>query len=153
MASRGRCGRQVPLVADIEFCGESFELAEKVSSLALMRFARAVSNGADTDTMEGMAALYDALQQMLPESEWKRFERHADKIRADADDLLDFVGNAMAAISARPTERPSESSDGPVTTKPLSPDDSSSRVIARMEASGRPDLALLVTRTQESLVG
>lgn len=140
-------------MAEVEFHGEMFPLAERVSSLAIMRFARAVANGADTETMQGMAALYDVLQQMLDAEEWARFERHADAVRADTDDLLDFAGDALVALSARPTSRPSDSSAGPTTTEPSSTGGSSSRVIARFEADGRPDLALLVTRTQESLAG
>lgn len=140
-------------MADVVFCGESFALAEQVSALAMMEFAHAVSSGADTDTLEGMSAMYAVLQQMLADGEWPRFKKAANTHRASDDALLEFIGEAMAAITARPTERPSDSSDGPVTTEPLSPVVSSSPVIDRLEKAGRPDLALMVSRTQESLAG
>ena len=42
--------------------------------------------------------------------DWGRFERHANKMQADLDDLLPFANTVLEAVSARPTKLPSGSS-------------------------------------------
>jgi hypothetical protein len=71
------------------------------------------------------------------ESEWNRFERHAINENADGEELMEFVGKAMAVLSARPRKRREISSDGSPQTSERSKADSSSPVT-------RPDLAGLV---------
>jgi hypothetical protein len=71
-------------------------------------------------------------------------------VDADDTELMNIVKDVMEMLSKRPTERPSDSSDGPTSTPPSSEDDSSSRIIRRFEQEGRPDLALMVVmETQE----
>jgi hypothetical protein len=59
------------------------------------------------------------------------------------------VEAAFVQPTERPTSRPSDSSDGPKNTKAKSGAGSSSKVIRRLEKSGRPDLALMVTMADE----
>lgn len=134
----------------VDFKGLKVELSDYVSPLAMMKFASAAEGGGSTDNIEGMAALYEVLQELVADDQWRAFSKHVTKVRADGDALLDFVGKAMVALLDRPTEQPSDSSDGLQTIEPSSTGDSSSRVIDRFERSGRPDLALLVQRTTES---
>jgi hypothetical protein len=133
-----------------EFLGESFAVAERVSTLALMRFAKIASAGVDVDDMAGLAAMYDLLQQAVDPSDWARFESHADAQRVQSDDLLAVIQEVLPIIAARPTGRPSDSSDGRPRTSEPSADDSSSQVIARLEQRGRPDLALMVDEAQRA---
>jgi hypothetical protein len=51
-----------------------------------------------------------ALCQYHDPGDWDRFEQHAIDVQADGDDLLEFVGQALAQIAARPTKRRSGSS-------------------------------------------
>lgn len=141
----------------VPFCGAEFRVADKVSSLAFMRFAKLAKSGLDTDDMEGMAAVYAMLEQCIHPEDWGRFEAHADTERADGEALLAVIQAAFEVFASRPTGRPSDSSDGPQTTTPSSPAVSSSpateadETIREFEAMGRPDLALIVQKRQESL--
>lgn len=134
----------------VTFLGQEFTLAEKVSNLALMRFAKVASRGVDADDMEGLAALYDVLHQCIDPAEWRAFEAHADDVRAQGDDLLELLQEVLPRIADRPTGRPSDSSGGPVSSSESSAGDSSLRVIARLERQGRPDLALMVDQARAS---
>lgn len=135
---------------EVSFCGETFALAERMSDLALMRFGRMASDGVDAESMEGLGAIYDLMEQAIDPSDWKRFQRVADRHRASTEQLMEVLGVAIAHSLGRPTGRPSDSSDGPSATEDSSTAASSSPVIARLEEQGRPDLALFVTRAQES---
>lgn len=143
---------ELQVTQSVEFLGERFRIADQVSSLALMRFAKVASSGVDADDMEGLAALYDVLEQCIDPGQWAAFQKHADRKRAQSDDLLELVKEVLPRIAARPTGRPSDSSDGPPTQNAHSAGDSSSRVITRLEGRGRPDLALMVQQAQDSRV-
>lgn len=140
----------------VEWLGEEFHVAERVGHLALMRFAHLADGGADTRSMESLAAMYDLLEQTVHPDDWRRFERHANAQRADTDQLFQMVKDVFAVLAGRPTGRPSASSDGPRITEPNSTDDSSSPdtdhpMVTVLNDKGRPDLALMVRRAQESL--
>lgn len=137
-------------MSDLTFAGESFRLADKIGLMPLMRFAHVSRRGVDSNDMEGLAAIYDLLKQCVADEDWDRFEDHATTTRADGDDLLEVVSQAVQAIAERPTQEPSDSSDGPTRTSGSSAGGSSSRVIARLEERGRPDLAVIVDQAQRS---
>ncbi len=134
----------------IEFLGEKFAIAERIGLMPLMRFAKVAKSGVDSDDLDGLAAMYDLIQQCVSEEDWVRFEDHADKMRADGDQLMGFVQRVVTELAERPTQRPSDSSDGPQPTPQSSGGDSSSRVVRRLEEARRPDLALAVVRAQEA---
>ena len=135
----------------VDFLGESFRVADRVGALPLMRFAKIAKSGVDANELDGLVAMYDLLGQVIHAEDWARFEDHADDQHADGDQLLELVQEALALVAARPTGRLSDSSDGPQTIEPRSTDVSSSPVISRLNEQGRPDLALLVRKRQESL--
>lgn len=137
-------------MADLEFEGESFDLADKVGLMPLMRFAHVARGGVDAADMEGLAAIYDLLQNVIADGDWARFERHATKVRASGDDLMGVVKQAIKVISDRPTSEPSGSSDGPPSTSGSSADGSPSPVIAREISRNRVDRAEIVHLAQRS---
>lgn len=139
-------------MAELAFAGESFELRERLGLMPLMRYAHAAAQGLDTRDMEGMAAMYDMLKAVIAPSDWARFQQAAAESYADGDQLFDVINEAIRTISARPTSRPSDSSDGPPPESDSSADDSPSQVIARLEREGRPSLALMVQQAQRSKV-
>ena len=146
-----------PSTESVEFFGESFHVAERVGLMPLMRFATAAQSGIDANEMEALAAMHGLLQQCIHPADLRRFERHASEAHADGDELMEFVAKVMAVVGARPTGRSSDSSDGPRVIEPSStivsssPDTGPARVIQMFNEQGRPDLALLVRRRQESL--
>lgn len=137
-------------MSDLTFEGETFQLADKIGLMPLMRFAHVSRRGVDSNDMEGLAAIYDLLKQCIADEDWDRFEDVATRTRADGDDLLSVVSQAIEAISERPTREPSVSSAGQPSTSGSSTDGSSSPVIARLEGQGRPDLALIVEQAERS---
>lgn len=160
----------------VEFMGAEFAVADKVGLMPLLRFAHAAKSGLDSADLDGMAALYDMLQQCIAEEPvlvrvdgrpietpadmddegetkmlggWPQFEAHATQVRADDEELIGVVQRVMTILSERPTTQPSGYSDGLRSTAPTSGADSSSlAVVRRLKQSGRPDLALAVVRSQ-----
>ena len=175
----------------IDWEGDTFYVASKMGLAPLIRFAKYAKMGMDADDMDGLAAMYDLLEQCFYEHSYCRacgstdtaalaaddpadgavderccpdrrvvaseFDRWMDKataVRADQDDILAVVGLVIKVLTERPTERPSDSPAGPPTTKPSTAVVSAGTAAARRlqdrhEASGRPDLALAVVRSQE----
>lgn len=133
----------------VTFCGETFRAADRIGALSVMRFAKIAQGGADSSDMDGLAAMYDLLEQCIDPADWPRFERTADQKRAGDEELFDVIGQVMAAQSDRPTVRPSASSDGPSVTAPRSTSTPADRAIAR--EAGRPDLQLAIVKAQEHM--
>ena len=134
----------------VEFAGERFAIRERVAVMALMRFANVAKAGTDSDDVEGLVAMYELLEHCIAPSDWLRFQEHALATAADDKELMGVVRRTIGVLSARPTSRPSDSSDGPTSTAPTSEDDDSLRVVRRLERDGRPDLALMVQMAQET---
>jgi hypothetical protein len=132
----------------VTYHGEQYEVADRIGLMPLMRFAHLARSGVDADDMEGLDAMYALLRQCFTDEAWNGFEDAATRHRADGDELLAVVKDAIEVISERPTPQPSDSSDGQTPTPENSAGDSSSRVLSRLE--GRPDLQLAVLRAQEA---
>jgi hypothetical protein len=122
----------------ITLAGEDFRVAEKVGLMPLLKFSYAAN--LRTDDERAYAALYEILRDVILEDEppcgkcagckaagknpatedcqfaeegdWGKFQQHAVDCKADADELMDVVAQAIRIISARPTESPSASSNG-----------------------------------------
>ena len=137
-------------MAEIEFAGAQFAVADKIGLMPLMRFAKVAKAGADANDMDSLAALYDILEQCIAPADWHRFEAAADESRADGGALMGVVGKVFEVLSERPTSLPSDSSGGQTSTPPNSGDASYLRVVKRLEAEGRPDTALIVQMANES---
>lgn len=88
-------------------------------------------------------------RQLLHAEDFEEFWRLTRVHRQTSEDLGRLFAGLMAEITGRPTRRPADSSAGPASTTPNSADISSERAIARLEAQGRPDLALAVVRARE----
>lgn len=110
----------------VEFMGEKYRIADAVGLMPLMRFAYFARQGIHADDIEGLAAMYDLIRTCLADDEWERFEADAIDKRADEEALLEVVTATIEVLSARPTRRPSGSSDGPSATSPNSTESSSS---------------------------
>lgn len=136
--------------AFVEFAGQQFALADRIGLMPLLRFAHLARAGIDSGDMEGLDAMYTLLRQSFTDEAWVAFVDVAERERADGEELMVVIRDAIRAMSARPTGRPSDSSDGSQNTSASSADGSSSPVIDRLMNRGRPDLALIVTQVQES---
>ncbi len=117
-----------------EFCGEWFPLDPdaSVSEFTLMELAEAEASG---DAMASMAAIMRVVTEVLSEDECRRFRLHGREQRATAEQVSEFF---QAAMTDRPTERPSGSSDGSPSTSKKSGAGSSSRATARKSPKAAP---------------
>lgn len=117
----------VPFGDSVEFLGERFKIADSVGLMPLMRFAYTAQRGTLSRDMEGLVAMYTLIRDCLAdEKEWQRFQDHASAKKADEDQLLEFVSDTIELLTARPTQRPSDSSAGPLPTSGSSTESSSS---------------------------
>jgi hypothetical protein len=137
-----------PQLLFVTWQGAQFRIADKVALMPLLEFSHLAQEGVDSVDMEAMAAMYDVIKSCVADNEWLRFKQHAIKVRADDQDMLDFVKRTFEVLSDRPTKQPSDSSDGLQATKQSSTEDLSSRVLSRL--GGRPDLQLAVIKAQEN---
>jgi hypothetical protein len=135
-------------VAEVVFYGETFTLHDTVGDFALMEFAEAAER-VESESLAGMAAIMRLLKSAVVDEDWPRFQATARKNRATVEACMEMVMRLFEQEAARPTGRPSDSSDGPQITKPNSAAGSSSPV-ARLEAKGRPDFALVAMRAQQA---
>jgi hypothetical protein len=132
----------------IEFCGQKFRLAERVSMMPLLAFANASKKGLDSDDMEGLAAMYAMIRSVIhrpalfdehgarqvdesgrplrDESEWRRFESLAEDEMVDGEDIMTVVNQAITVMSARPRQRRELSSGSSPQTSERSKDGLSS---------------------------
>ena len=65
--------------------------------------------GGAPDRAHSLTAEHDA-GCTWDQGDWGRFERHANKMQADLDELLPFANLVLETVSARPTSLPSGSS-------------------------------------------
>lgn len=101
----------------LEFMGEKFRISSKIGLMPLLKFAHTAKQGADSQDMEGMDALYTIVRDCVDGAEeWQRFEDYATRMKADDEDLMPFVQRVIALAAARPTRQPANSSGGPATT-------------------------------------
>ena len=138
-------------MAEISRWGESFRLntPDDVGSMPLVEFAQVAVEGQDANDMAGLAAVGNLLDALIVAEDLIRFKRAARKAKASGDDLVGVIKEAIRGNTERPTSRPSDSSDGsPATNEPSAA--GSSLPVTRLEAKGRGDLALLVSRAEQS---
>jgi hypothetical protein len=110
----------------ITFEGRPYRIAERYALMPLLQFAHIARAGATTDDMEALAVVYNVLRAAVHPDDWDAFCEHATDAGASMEDLMPVVTEAVQAMTARPTVRPSDSSDGPTTTEQSSSDGSSS---------------------------
>jgi len=147
----------------VTLAGEDFRVAQKVGLMPLLKFSHAAS--LRTDDEKALAALYEILRDVIyegdepcgecpgclaagetatardcavaDEGDWGRFQDHAVECKADGEELLDVVSQAIKIITARPTESPSSSSSGRRPTSRNSTGSSSARRAGASNGSRR----------------
>ena len=128
----------------VDFLGESFE-AQPPSAVALMDFAEIAADGTESNQMAGIVAMKTLLRDCFEPAEFDRFWAVARKQRADGEKLMAFIAALASGEAGRPTQRSSDSSDGPSDILPSS--ESRLAELATERWSGRPDLVLAATRS------
>lgn len=171
-AAEGTVVDLLPEPPTVELAGRRFHVRPQgVSLLGLMKFATIAKHGIRDDDPEGLSAVYELLTTCIADDEWQAFEEHANRVGADGTDLQQVIAQAVQGSQrlreggARPTQPVSGSPGGQPPTAASSAAGSSSpvssdpirmgdvRVQRRLEAQGRPDLALVVLQAREASTG
>lgn len=108
------------------FYGETFTVAERVGAMPLLRFAAVAEAGTQAEELAGLAAMHELMRDCLAAGDWPRFQKVAADNKAEADELMEVCGAVYAAVTGRPTRRPSASVDGSSETTGSSREPSSS---------------------------
>lgn len=156
----------VELTGKAEFFGKQYRLADRVGLMPMLKFAHVAASGLGADDFEGMSAMYMLIRDVIYRGEpacgecaecqkdspdpqrcpyydagdWEAFEAAAIGEQAEGDDLLEFVGEAMAQITARPTSARSGSSSQARRTSRKSKGASPAPVIQGRVPAGVEDL-------------
>ena len=126
-----------------EQANRRMERAQAVMDAARSEHARTVAQPELTAAAEAvmeaqldnMAAMYEFMQGCLPdESTWQRFQLVALRAGSSAEELMGVCSAIFAAVTGRPSSRPSEFSDGPSSTGGTSMDD----YVSPAPTSGQP---------------
>jgi hypothetical protein len=144
-------------VSEFVFFDATFHLRPSDEcNVAMLDFAELATGGVDENSIEGLAVVKGFLRDVVVEADWAAFWRSARKNHATVrGDLMPIIVQVITGEAARPTTRPSDSSDGPASTPESSEPVSSSpdippaepvklRAVQRLEDEGRPDKALMV---------
>lgn len=103
----------------ISFGGEKFHVVDP-GAMAMVSWAAASDLDTDSPSPEEVraanAAIFHMLEAVIADEDFKRFESVARKRRATGDELLKVIGDAMAAVTGRPTGPSSASDDEPETS-------------------------------------
>lgn len=100
----------------VEFMGQWFRMADSIGLMPLLAFANSAKKGAQSEDMDGLAAMYALIRDCIHDEDWPRFERVAMDTKAEGDDIFEVVGRVMEKLSARPRERRGNSSAGRLPT-------------------------------------
>lgn len=100
----------------LECLGGHYKVAEKIGLMPLLKFAYTASSGVGTEDLDGLVAIYSMLRDCIDPEDWDRFERDMIAKKAEADDMMPCVEQAIEIINARPTRQRSVSSSGPQST-------------------------------------
>lgn len=159
MGNLGEFGTSRPALDDtFTFIGEVFRVNPDLTDLNLIRFMELAGDIDEDDEGRARDLVVGQLQQMVHPDEWEVFLDHSIKHRQHYTDLMVLMKNLIQAVSGgRPTRRHSDSLPGRRKTKTKSKGTSSKQaaggpakqVVRRLEALGRPDLALAVVEADE----
>ncbi len=130
--------RAHPLIGPL-LMDEMMELALKVDA--------EMQDSEGVPTPEAMTFTKGFVKKFVHPDDFEKFWHLAMVNRQSQEEVASVGYKVIAALTERPTERPSDSSDGPQPTAPSLKDVSYSRVMKRLE--GRPDLQLVVMDVRE----
>lgn len=107
----------------------------------------------DSEDPRAAAAVKSLMRRVVHPADFEVFWALALQHRQTNDELAKLMSAIVEALTGRPTQRPSDSPAGRPSTVPNSVAAASMRAQQRLEAEGRPDLAVAVLRAREARTG
>lgn len=147
---------QAPPVGEVEYgvtlyFGKPIRVVLDPLSLELS-FEEFMDLAASLDSEEdvrSVGAVRTFLRSMIHPLDFREFWRLVKANRQGIEEQMAFGKWVVEQVTGHPTERPSNSGTGRSQTSTNSEADASWRVQHRLEAQGRPDLALMVVHKRE----
>jgi hypothetical protein len=152
VASLGRFGVAKDAVDDdtFDYFEHQIRVNPEFGELELADFLEAATAVDEENVSASMGLIKGTLRSMVHPDDFDTFWGTAKRERQGILDLMAVLQAVVEAVADRPTQRPSDSSDGPQLTSVSSAGGSSSRVIRRLVAEGRPSVALMVRQASEA---
>lgn len=167
----GSLGDLTPTDADdlvelftFDFFGTTVRIHPDYAELTFLDFVEEASSVDESDP-RAVLLVKNLMRALVHPDDFAAFWDTARRRRQSQKQLAELNNHVLAALAERPTSRPGDSSPGPTSTTPSSAavsslpgtarpaaqaaeDAATDRAIARLEAQGRPDLALVVDVAQ-----
>jgi hypothetical protein len=151
VASLGTFGvKHEPTEDTFGFFEHTLRVNPGFGELELADFLEAAAVVDEDNATASMALLKNVMRAAVHPEDFDTFWTTAKRERQGIADLMGILIALVEAVTDRPTERPSDSSDGPQQTSLGSVANSSSQVIRRLEVEGRPSIALMVRQAEDS---
>lgn len=132
------------------YFGARLRTNPNLTDVGVMRMVRRLLAVDEKNVLAAMESFEGIVADLVHPDDLGQFWALSEQNRQRLEDIGDTIEQIMEGVTERPTVRPSDSSDGSSRTVPSSGGDSSSAVIHRLEARGRPDLAQFVAQAQEA---
>ena len=154
MPDLGELGQAPSEEEDVTFgmFGQQIRVNPGFGELELVDFMEAAA-AVDVNSAASFGLLKDLMRSMVHPDDFDMFWMAAKRHRQGVEDLMKIAHAVIEQATARPTGLPADSSDGQQATAESSTDDFSTRVIRRLEAQGRPDLAAVALNAAEAKAG
>lgn len=140
-----------PVDLTFDYFGVVIRVNEDASDLDLVGFMLEAAEVEAVDENKAMQATARYLKGLIHVDDWDTFWASAKGNRQTLPDLLMLGEQIVEAVSGVPTEQPSSSADGLLTTASRSKEPSSSPATTRRQAKGRSSDAATVRRALKAV--
>ena len=138
-------------MSQIDYFGEKLEYATDFPAFAWAEFQEAIDDGDDSTSQRSVGVALRLAVACVAEKDRGRFRKLSRQHNAKVEDWLKVAYGWMAAETERPTQQPTDSSDGLEATAPSSAPEPVASVTSLPERPApRGDLALAVSRGQQT---
>lgn len=128
-------------VLDFDWFGAKIRLTSDYNEIEMVDLMETMSDISEDDP-RAIVTVKDTLRLVVDPDDFTEFWRLAKENRQKIGDLIAVGQVLMEAVTARPTQQPSDSSPGRLTTPENSPAASSSPEVSS-GMPGRPDLVII----------
>ena len=104
-------------MTSIDYFGESLEYAEDFPAFAWAEFQEAIDDGDDAQSQRSVGVALRLAVACVAEKDRGRFRKLSRQHNAKVEDWLKVAYGWMAAETERPTQQPTDSSDGLEVTR------------------------------------
>jgi hypothetical protein len=137
-----------PVDLTFGYFGTPIRVNPDLSDVAVIDMFGSLSEADENDGAAISKALRGVAETLVHSDDVEAFWQQVRTNRQTVEDLGELAAKIIEALTARPTQRPSDSSAGPSTTATRSTAGSPSQALGVLE--GRPDLQVAVLRAAAS---